>query len=665
MNDAPFSGENNEDKSKIEELKNSLYSRNAPDVRTGRHLRLKPHNYQVQSDWEHPADEFGDDVELNQTYKKPGMSFFRKMLIASVVFFLLCVSAGLYLVLKGNDIVSADNIALNLAGPVSVEGGVPQAFTVQVENKNSVALQVVDVTVDFPSGTADPNNPTQQLKELQQTLPDIAPGGVGQQTINAVFFGETNSQKTVNVTVNYRVAGSNATFSKQEAFNILISSSPIAVSVDSFTQITSGQAFEMDVTVSSNSKDAINGLLLQAVYPFGYTFTSATPAPVDTADSIWNIGTLAPGGSTTIHIKGNLQGQNDASSTFTFNVGVPASDASTNISRQTISTQYISTSQQIAITKPFVSLGLSFGNDNGTGPYIGSFDKPVTAEVSYFNNTSDAVINGEVDVNLSGNAFDPTSVSPNQGYYDSANNEIVWNTVTNPELASIAAGAGGTLSFSFTPRNLSTASNPINDPGVQVSVSAKANRISESNVPEEVDSTVSRQVQVSSNIQLAGSIVRSTGPFPNTGPIPPQAQATTTYTVIWTVYNTTSTVDGVTVTATLPPYVGWVGQISPSTANVTFDPVSGQITWNIGNLQAQTGASAAGSAAQQQVAFQIAVNPSITFVGQTPTTVGQATLVARDDFTGASLQSTIPQMTTSFSTDPTFVDGNEIVASPH
>jgi hypothetical protein len=653
------SGEQPEERSRIEEMKENLYSRNAPDIHAGHRLRLKKEQYEVKSDWEHPADDFDEDVQLNQRYKKPGMSFFRKMLIASVIFFIGCVSVGVYLVLQGNDIVSANNIAINLAGPVSVEGGTPEAFTVQVQNKNSVALQVVDVTVDFPSGTADPSDPTQQLKELQQTLPDIAPGGVGQQAINAVFFGETNSQKTINVTVNYRVAGSNATFSKQEAFNVLITSSPLAVTVDSFTQINSGQNFEMDVTVSSNSKSTIDDLLLQAVYPFGYTYTSASPAPVDSANSIWNIGNLAPGGSTTIHIQGTLQGQNDATSTFTFNVGVPSSDASTNISKQTISTQYISTQQQIAIALPFVSLGLKFGNDDGSGSYVGAFDKPVEAEVSYFNNTSDAVLNGEVDVTLSGNAFDPGSVDPDNGYYDSANDEIVWNTVTDPELASIAAGAGGTLDFTFTPRNLSTAANPINDPSINVAVSAKANRTSETNVPEEVDSSVTRQVQVSSNIQLAGSIVRSTGPFTNTGPIPPKAQATTTYTVIWTVYNTSSVVDGVTVTATLPPYVAWLGQVSPSQSNIAYDPTNGQITWNIGNLQAQT---AGGNTTQQQVAFQIGVNPSLTFIGQVPVTVGQATLSARDDFTGAALQSTIEQMTTSFSTDPSFVDGDEMVA---
>src|ERR1700733_7092450 len=50
-----------EEKSKIEELKKSLYSRNAPAVTAGRRLRLRPKNYDVKTDWDHPKDTFEDD----------------------------------------------------------------------------------------------------------------------------------------------------------------------------------------------------------------------------------------------------------------------------------------------------------------------------------------------------------------------------------------------------------------------------------------------------------------------------------------------------------------------------------------------------------------------------------------------------------------------------
>ena len=195
----------------------------------------------------------------------------------------------------------------------------------------------------------------------------------------------------------------------------------------------------------------------------------------------------------------------------------------------------------------------------------------------------------------------------------------------------------------------------ITDPSVDLALSAKANRVSESNVPEEVDSSISKNILISSNVALSGQLVRTTGPFPNTGPIPPRAEQQTTYTVLWTIYNTSSTLDGVQVAAILPPYVKWLGAVSPQSADVSYNSSSGQITWNIGNV------SAYATNGSEQVAFQIGVTPGVDLVGQAPIIVGGASLVARDDFTGAHLTSNIQSMTTRFSTDPAFTDGNETV----
>jgi hypothetical protein len=686
------------DNDSIDLLEKSLYSRNAPQVRAGRHLHLRPKNYDVKDDWDHPKDTFEHDFDdapmmagfntdddnddasdatsTRGRYVKSHMSFFTKFLIASIIFFILCLGAGAYFVWRGADIISANNIDINLAGPVSISGGSPASFTVQVSNKNNVALQVVDMTVDYPPGTADPADPASPLKETQETLPDIASGGIGQQTIDAIFYGEANSQKTIQVTVNYRVAGSNATFTKEKDFSVLISSSPLTISATSFTQITSGQSFEIDVTVTSNSQTTIDSLLLKASYPFGFTFASATPKPVDTAHSVWAIGDLPAGGTAVIKIKGSLQGQDQEARVFNFSVG--AAQVSTNtggigntMAAQTIGTEYISGSDSITIAKPFLSLDLALDGDDTDSQYIGAFDTPETGQITWFNNTTNTIIDGEIDLNLSGTAFDKASVSPDQGFYDSGNSQIVWNQVTTPALASIGAGQSGTVTFTITPRNLSTQSYPITNPELNMALSAKGNQISESNVPTEIDSTVAKNILISSNVALSGQLVRSTGPFANSGPIPPVAQQQTTYTVVWTVYNTSNTLDGVQVAAILPPYVKWIGAISPTTANLSYNSTNGQVTWNIGNVSAYSGtggATAGGTAGtsgtdgnSQQVAFQIGVTPGVDLVGQTPSVIGNAVLVARDDFTGASLTNTVQALTTRFSTDPTFNEGDETV----
>jgi hypothetical protein len=705
------------DNDSIDSLEKSLYSRNAPQVRAGRHLHLRPKNYDVKDDWDHPKDTFeddfddapmmagfstgstkggfdaehifhgadvdDDDISTDDTtstrgrYAKSHVSFFTKFLIASVIFFILCLGTGAYFVWKGADLISANNIDINLAGPVSVAGGSPANFTVQVSNKNNVALQVVNMTVDYPPGTADSNDPASPLKETQEILPNIVSGGIGQQNISAIFYGEANSQKTIQVTINYTVAGSNATFTKEKTFNVLISSSPLTITATSFTQITSGQSFEIDVTVKSNSPTTIDSLLLKAAYPFGFTFASATPRPVDTAHSVWAIGDLPAGGTAVIKIKGSLQGQDQQARVFNFSVG--AAQVSTNtggigntMAAQTIGTEYISGSDSVTIAKPFLSLDLALGGDDTDSQYIGAFDTPETGQITWFNNTTNTIINGEIDLNLSGTAFDKASVSPGQGFYDSGNSQIVWNQVTTPALASIGAGQSGTITFTITPRNLSSQSNPITNPELNLSLSAKGNQIAESNVPTEIDSTVNKNILISSNVALSGQVVRSTGPFANSGPIPPVAQQQTTYTVVWTVYNTSNTLDGVQVAAILPPYVKWIGAISPTTANINYNSTNGQVTWNIGNVSAYGGTNSGGvgsvgggtggaSAPAQQVAFQLGVTPGVDLVGQTPSIIGNAVLVARDDFTGASLTNTVQALTTRFSTDPTYNEGDEIV----
>ncbi|MEI6057842.1 MAG: hypothetical protein WCQ60_02620 [bacterium] len=644
----------NDNDSRIENLKEGLYSRNAPDVRRHHHLRLQTKDFNVQSDWEHPPEEDFSDEDLNQEYKKPGMSFFTKLLIGSALFFVLALGIGAYLIWRGSDIVSANNIDINLAGPVSVAGGEPVSFTVQVSNKNSVQLQVVNLDVQYPVGTADPADTTKALKEYQILMPDLNPNSVDQQAISAVLYGEQNSTKTIKVAVDYRVQGSSATFSKEKDFDILINSSPLTLSVNSFTKVNSNQELDLDVSVVSNSNQVVKNLLLNAVYPFGFSFISSTPTALQGNHTIWSIGDLPPHGKQTIHIKGKIQGEDGDVRVFRFAAGAPAQSNSTV---KTIGTEYIATTRTVAIEKPFLSVNLALGGDTSIQDFIGQFDQSIDGQVSWFNNTTSAVIDGEIHVSLAGNVLDKGSIDPRGGYYDSANNQIVWNKVTTPRLGSIAAGDGGTVAFSFTPRNLSTKSNPVTNPQMTLAVSAKANRISETNVPEEINSSVSRNIKVSSNAALAEEVVRSIGPFANTGPIPPKAEQTTTYTVIWTVYNTTSTLDGVQVVATLPPYVKWLGNSSPAGTDISYNSVNGQITWNIGNVAVYAGQGSG----KYQVAFQLAFNPGADQVGKLGTLVGQAGLTARDDFTGATINTTVQPLSTRFSTDPSFVDGNEII----
>ena len=86
---------NGDDQNKIGELNKSLYSRNTPDIRTKRRLRLHESEVEVKTDWDHPKEEVTLPSNLlNEKYKDSNMSFFTKILLVSIVFFL--ASLGIF-----------------------------------------------------------------------------------------------------------------------------------------------------------------------------------------------------------------------------------------------------------------------------------------------------------------------------------------------------------------------------------------------------------------------------------------------------------------------------------------------------------------------------------------------------------------------------------------
>jgi hypothetical protein len=163
--------------------------------------------------------------------------------------------------------------------------------------------------------------------------------------------------------------------------------------------------------------------------------------------------------------------------------------------------------------------------------------------------------------------------------------------------------------------------------------------VGDSNAPEQVDATASQTVKFSSQLSVVAKATHTSGPFANTGPIPPKAEKETAYTIYLTANNSSNVIKNTTVSAQLPGYVRWLSKVSPSTEDVTFDKTSGMVVWNIGDLR-PTGS------AGRTVAFQVALLPSVSQVGASPELAKTITLTAEDQYTGAKLQATGNSVTT-------------------
>ncbi len=639
-----------EDVNKIEELKKSLYSRNSPDIKTRRRLRFSGMDTNVPKDW---GDKIQEPVytPLNTKYEDNTMSFLSKFLIGSIVFCILAFGIGAYIFFNGSNLISANNIDIKITGPVSVPGGEPVSFDIDVINNNNVDIDLVDMAISFPAGTTDPNNPSQELKTYRELLGDIKTGNSTQRTIKAIIFGEENLQKTITVNLSYKVKGSTSIFTKNKSYDVLINSSPISVNIDSYKEITSGQEFDLKIKVKSNSKEILKNVLLKADYPFGFSYISSDEKPLY-GNSIWKLGDIGPGSEKTITIHGVIIGENSDVRAFRFSVGSQSFKDPRNIG-----TYFMNSEQDIAIKKPFVSGVISINSDDSSGDFATEPKQTQRIKFNWISNSATKIQNAVITAKLSGSAFNNASVYPDAGYYNSSTGQIVWNRQTNSNLASIDSGEEGTVSFAFTPRDTTMPSNYTINPFIDIVVSISGDRVDENNVPTTLKAIVTRKIRISSVVNLKAQVFRTVGPFQNTGPIPPKVDQETTYTIGLAVENTTNSISNTRVTTTLPPYVKWLDKVSPANENVTYDPNSGFLSWNVGSVGAKTGSVNR----KRELYFQVGFVPSINQVNDTPMIINKLNIIGTDDFTGSQLTDEEDYLSTRFSTDPMYKSGSEVV----
>ena len=637
-------------KSKISQLERVLDARE--DRVTGRIKRHELHDRQnsVSQDW--AADEFkvNEEVAVDDGPKRKSLA--TKILIGSIIFFLLALGVAAYKFMGGGNIVSGNNIAVTVRAPLSVVGGETVPLEIEIKNNNNVTLTGADLGVTFPAGAKEVEDTSLSAKRLQVFLGDIAPNQSVKKNLTVVLFGQENEKKDITLTLEYKVAGSNSQFNKTKIVSILISASPVSVSVTGPTEVNTNQTVDFSIDVLSNSPTVIKNLLLQGVYPSGFSFLSSNPQ-IFSKNNLWQIGDLEPGAKRTIKLRGLLTGQEGEERGFTFSLGTVA--AGDNLA---IDVPLASSFSSVTIRRPFVSADI-FLNETNSAEYVSGAGSKVETMIKWRNNLAYEVADVSLQVKISGNSFNKASVQVDGGLYRSLDNTIVFNKATDKTLARLAPGQEGSSKFTFNSFGVGTVTgSSLSNPSITVEVSVKGRRTDYADGPEDVLFSDTRRVKLTADPQLSAKALYFVGPFKNTGPIPPRAEQETTYTVTWTVTNPLNNLSGATVSAVLPPYIKWLGVVSPEREKMDYDAGTGAIVWNIGTVVAGAGTIAPA----REISFQISLLPSVDKIGSTPDLVGEAKLTAKDTFTLTSVADSFAKLDTRLNSDPYFkADAEKVI----
>ena len=637
-----------QERERIERLRQAMYSRALSDKIKDRPRRtLSDDEAAVPDDFRSPEPGTPGSMVAPRAIGVARKALWW-LLVGAVVFFL---SAGgffaYYFTLGGGSTsASASNIDILVSGPPQVQSGEATELLISVTNRNTIPLELADLVLTYPSGTRSAGDFSTEVPSDRIPLGTIQPGETRQGKVPIVFNGTEGVQQNVEVELDYHIAGSNAIFVAQTSYAISFASSPLSISVDGNTETISGQPVQFTVTVVSNTTAPVSDVVVSAQYPFGFKQASANPAP--SASGLWELGAFAPGQRKTITILGTLSGEQGDTRIFHFTAGTRATPTATSIT-----TPLADNTFTMAVSKPFLGLAVGVNGASNKNVIVSPGDS-VAVSIAWQNNLTTAITNAVIVARLTGISVDGATVKTPTGFYRSADGIVLWDKTTDGTLANLAPGARGTVSFSFQMPTSEELKSIVN-PALDISINAAGNRVSQSGVPENLQATVNQKVALASDLQLKAIGLYYSNPFGSSGPLPPKAGTETTYAIVFTVTNTTNKISGGKVTATLPPYVRWVGIYSPSTEKVSFNQLEGTVTWDLDEVEPGVGL---GSIPPRQAAIAIGFTPSTSQIGQKPALLQDISFSGTDVATGGPVTRGATDVTTNITSDPGFSTAN-------
>lgn len=227
-------------------------------------------------------------------------------------------------------------------------------------------------------------------------------------------------------------------------------------------------------------------------------------------------------------------------------------------------------------------------------------------------------------------------------------------------LSEVNPGDSGVVSFSFSPLTLySAGSGILSDPVINIGVDISGSQASSGFSSDQLNNSSSAIVRVISDIGFSSKAFYSSGPFANTGPVPPKVGVPTTYTITWALTNTSNSVSNIHVSSTLPAWVDFTGSISPDGENLTYNSGTKEIVWSAGSIKRGTGITGN----SKSVSFQISFNPSLSQLNFSPVLLNGALLTGHDDFANVDQKISKPELYTSLNGEASFPANGGIVGN--
>jgi hypothetical protein len=544
-----------------------------------------------------------------------------KLLIFLILLALILGGAGFWYYQK--NIFSKEILKLEISGPSEAKLAEEVEYNVKYKNNGDVRLEDAKLYFEYPKYSITPENKLREEKSLE----DIYPGQEKTISFKTRLIGKEGEMKMVKATLRYRPKNLSAFYESETTFTTLLKDVPLTFEFDLPSKIESGKEIRLRLNYFSNVNYPLSDLGIKLNYPSDFEFLESTPQTLDKTE--FNVGllNLAEGGR--IEVLGKIGGNIGQVKIFQADLG------------QWQNGEFVvlkTANKGVEIIKPLLYI---IQEINGNPKYIANPGDLLHYEITFKNIGERILENMFLIMKLEGD-FDFDTLKNDVGRFNKDENKIIFDYTMVPELKRLLPMAEGKIEFWIKLKDEFENKNP-----------EIKNTISLDGFEEIFSNKVNSKVEISQKGYFSDEI------FGNSGPLPPRVGETTTYTIMWQVKNWNNDLKNVKVKATLPPEVKLTGKIFPEdqASKFAFDPQSREIVWEIGDLVAGKGISELGP----NIAFQIALTPTIEQRGKAANLIGEAKVSAEDSWTEASLEKTSNPIDTTLPDDSTINESQKIV----
>lgn len=553
---------------------------------------------------------------LEPTTIQEKTSFGMWLLIGSLIVLLAALSFTAWRVLSSRNVVSSENIDIKLNIAPYVEGGEQAPLSVTVINNNGVPLEATALTLMYKKGNGAQDE-EEKVNDRREEGSIVAHGQVVQDFTVAVFGSEAES-RDISLKFEYKVPGSNATFSKVASVSVVLKTPPMSVSVDGPQTLSVGQSGVYAVTIKNNTSTSSLPSTLMLTLPNSFVIDSASPKP-ESRSTVWTVPSLDGGQMYTVSLNGSFNGTDGEVATMRAAVG------SQGNSLTDLGVVYSTQTYDVKLRSSPLQVTAELDTERGASDSLRYGD--VATLVLTYKNTSDQVIkNITLLTRISGEAVSQKDIQPDTGYYDSVHQTITWDPTTLSDSGSLQPHSERTVRV-----RMPIVLKGTNSPKLGLDITGTGTMI-ETN---DVVTNITKSWAIQGSVTMSAQTHYRVSPFTNLGPIPPVANMDTTYTA-HIVVSAQNALTNAKVSFSLPIFVTWRNTTSDQT-RITYDPKTRLVTWIPGDIEAGKTATAD---------IGVTVRPSLSHVNLSPSITSGIVLDATEVISRASIRTTISPLTT-------------------